>query len=289
MDRRDLIRGACGLAALAVPGWRRGLLAQQETLPFGLTGQPVQGGALRGLAPPGTHQLTLDGKAVPIAGDGTFLIAFDRDAAPKAELAAAAADRLLASSVIAVSPRAWRIEHVPVNLRPPAVPSAEFAQRRAAELAQIRAARAAGHFSDGWRQAMIWPAVGRLSGRFGAQRVYNGTPGAYHSGTDIATGTAGTPFVAPADGVVTLAAEAAFSLEGRLLMLDHGMGLNSAFLHCAELAVRAGEAVRQGQVIGRIGATGRATGPHLHWSMMWRDSRLDAELFVPRMPQPSKG
>ena len=86
--------------------------------------------------------------------------------------------------------------------------------------------------------------------------------------------------VAPADGVVTLAAENSFSLEGRLLMIDHGMGLNSAFLHCANHAVKEGEVVRQGQLIGRIGATGRATGPHLHWSIKWRECRLDPLLFV---------
>ena len=115
---------------------------------------------------------------------------------------------------------------------------------------------------------------------FGSQRIYNGTPGSYHSGTDIATGASGTPFAAPADGVVILAADSPFTLEGNLLMLDHGMGLNSAFLHCSQILVKEGDRVKQGQVIGRIGATGRATGPHLHWSIKWRDSRLDPILFT---------
>ncbi len=96
----------------------------------------------------------------------------------------------------------------------------------------------------------------------------------------MATGASGTPFVAPADGVVTLAAGSSFSLEGRLLMIDHGMGLNSAFLHASKLAVKAGDVVRQGQYIGNIGMTGRATGPHLHWSLKWRDARLDPLLFA---------
>ena len=104
-------------------------------------------------------------------------------------------------------------------------------------------------------------------------------PGAYHSGTDVA-GATGTPFVAPADGVVILVAPSPFSLEGNLLMIDHGMGLNSAFLHSSQVLVKVGEAVKQGQVIGRIGMTGRATGPHLHWSIKWRDARLDPILFT---------
>ncbi|MGD9664537.1 MAG: M23 family metallopeptidase, partial [Novosphingobium sp.] len=125
-----------------------------------------------------------------------------------------------------------------------------------------------------------WPVKGRISGRFGSQRVYRGEPGSYHSGIDITTGTSGTPFVAPADGVVILAAEQPFSLEGHLLMIDHGGGLNSAFLHCSQILVKEGERVKQGQVIGRIGMSGRATGPHLHWSLKWDSARLDPLLLV---------
>ena len=119
----------------------------------------------------------------------------------------------------------------------------------------------------------------RISGRFGSQRIYRGTPGSYHTGVDLAGG-AGTIYVAPADGVVVLAASSPFTLEGNLLMIDHGMGLNSAFLHASKLLVKEGDVVRQGQPLGIIGSTGRATGPHLHWSMKWHDARIDPELLV---------
>ena len=151
---------------------------------------------------------------------------------------------------------------------------------RRPELARIGAARAKDTGASGWRQDFIWPVKGRISGRFGSQRIYRGEPGSYHSGIDIATGGSGTPFVAPADGVVILAAQEPFSLEGYLLMIDHGNGLNSAFLHNSAILVREGEAVKQGQVIGRIGASGRATGPHLHWGLKWNDARLDPLLFT---------
>ena len=151
---------------------------------------------------------------------------------------------------------------------------------RRPELARIEAARARNSASDGWRQSFIWPVEGRISGRFGSQRIYRGEPAAYHSGLDIAPG-AGVPYVAPADGVVVLAAESPFTLEGNLLIIDHGMGLNSAFLHSSRLAVKEGDVVKQGQLLGYVGATGRATGPHLHWSIKWRDSRLDPLLFLP--------
>lgn len=247
---------------------------------FVLAGELTQGGWLKGTVPRGTVALSLGGRTVGFAPDGRFILAFDRDAGPAATLVARLADGRAVTRALAVSPRAWKIERVPVGPRPGSPPSEAYRIRREAELARINAARALVTGSQGWRQAFVWPVKGRLSGLFGSQRIYNGVPGSYHSGTDIATGESGTPFVAPADGVVILAAQSPFTLEGNLLMLDHGMGLSSAFLHCSAIMVREGDTVRQGQVIGRIGATGRATGPHLHWSMKWRDARLDPILFT---------
>nr|WP_088310556.1 M23 family metallopeptidase [Novosphingobium sp. B 225] len=254
-------------------------------LDLALTGELTQGGYARGLAPRGINALSFNGKPVPLGPDGRFLIAFDRDAVPAAVLVARLADGRSVTQSLTIAKRGWQLEYIPIGPRPGTAPNEEFARRRAGELARINAARAVDHAADGWRQKFIWPVYGRISGRFGSQRIYNGTPGSYHSGMDIATGASGTPFVAPADGVVILAAESPFSLEGRLLMIDHGMGLNSAFLHCSKLAVKEGDVVRQGQYIGNIGMTGRATGPHLHWSMKWRDSRLDASLFAGPMPR----
>ncbi len=246
---------------------------------FSFTGEPTQGGWLRGAAPAGTVALTLGTAPVPLSVDGSFFIAFDRDAGPAATLVARLADGRDVVRSLAIAPRAWAIEQVNVARRPGG-PTEAFMAIRRPELARIAAARRISSDSEGWRQQFAWPVKGRLSGRFGSQRIYRGEPGAYHSGTDITTGQAGTPFVAPADGVVILAAETPFTLEGHLLMIDHGMGLNSAFLHCSQLLVKEGDRVRQGQVIGRIGMTGRATGPHLHWSIKWRDARLDPVLFT---------
>ena len=171
-------------------------------------------------------------------------------------------------ALIAVAPRAWAIEHVGMA-RPAGGPTPEYQRLREGELARIGAARSQVSPGDGWAQRFIWPARGRISGVFGAQRIYRGgVPAAYHSGVDIAAG-AGAVVVAPADGVVTLAPPPMFSLEGNLVIVNHGMGLSSAFLHLARATVHAGDIVRQGQPIGIVGATGRATGPHLHWSVVW--------------------
>ena len=251
---------------------------------FNYAGELTQGGWLRGTVPGGTVTLALDGAPVDFGADGRFLIAFDRDAGPAAMLIATLGDGRIVTAPLAIAPRAWRIEHIAAGPRPGAIPSEEYVRRRASELERINAARLIVSGSQGWRQDFIWPAKGRISGRFGSQRVYRGQPGSYHSGIDIAPGAnggaGGTPFVAPADGVVILAAASPFTLEGYLLMIDHGNGLNSAFLHCSELAVREGETVRRGQFVGRIGATGRATGPHLHWSLKWHAARVDPILFT---------
>ena len=241
---------------------------------FVLRGVADQGGVMIGQAPGGTQALTFDGAAIPLTVDGDFLIAFDRDAGPNARLVATFPDGRTIERMVAVAPGSWRLEHVNAPYRGSASSDADFERRRPAELAQIAAARNRQVESDGWKQRFRWPVTGRLSGFFGSQRIYQGKPGAYHSGTDIAV-SAGTPFVAPADGVVVLAADAPFTLEGYLLIVDHGMGLTSAFLHCQRLDVRLGDRVLQGQALGTVGRTGRATGPHMHWGLKWRDARLD--------------
>ncbi len=246
---------------------------------FILYGEQTQGGWISGIAPLNTRSLSFDGQQIDVDSTGRFFAAFDRDAGRSATLVAWLTDGRSVTRSLTISPRAWNIERIPLGPRPGTAPNEAYLRRRAGELAQINAARQIHSDSQGWRQNFIWPARGRISGRFGAQRIYPAGPAAYHSGTDVA-GPTGTPYMAPADGVVILAASSPFSLEGNLLMIDHGMGLNSAFLHSSALLVRVGDRVRQGQVIGRIGMTGRATGPHLHWSIKWRGSRLDPMLFA---------
>lgn len=248
---------------------------------FSLEGIAEQGGILMGEADARTTALSLDGKPVDLAPDGVFLVGFDRDA-PTSALLVEEGEGWRAEHSIVVAPRAWRIERVDAPYRAGKT-DAEFARLRPAEVAQIAAARRVRTDADGWRQAFRWPATGRQSGWFGSQRVYQGKPGSYHSGADIAVPT-GTPVLAPADGVVILAADRPFTLEGNLLMIDHGAGLSSAFLHLSRIDVRPGDRVRRGQPVALSGATGRATGPHLHWGLQWRGAKLDPLLLAGPVP-----
>ena len=194
---------------------------------FALEGNVQQGGVLRGIAPSGAQGLSLNGEPVALADDGAFIVAFGRDFSGPATLSATLADGRTVAEQLRVAPTEWRISHVNASPRG-GVSSEAFRRRRAPELERIVAAREIRSQTEGWRQDFIWPVTGRISGVFGSQRIYRGTPGSYHSGVDVARPT-GTPVVAPADGVVVLAADAPFTLEGNLLMIDHGMGLNSAF------------------------------------------------------------
>lgn len=249
---------------------------------FRIDGEAEQGSVLTGLAP-GAVAVRLGKDETPVAPDGRFIIGLDRDAPASLTLQARYPDGRTIDRPLAVAPRNWRLEHVSVARRP-SIPSAEFERLRAPEIAQINAARAENAVSDGWRQRFLWPARGRISGVFGSQRIYRGEPGAYHSGVDVAGG-AGAPVSAPADGVVVLAAaDKPFTLEGHLLIIDHGMGLNSAFLHLSRIDVKEGERVRQGQRVGAIGKSGRTTGPHLHWAVKWRSARVDPVSLTGPMP-----
>lgn len=251
------------LSALAVP-----FLTGAMPSDFSLEGAGVQGGLVRGIAPAGTVSLTLDGAPVTLASDGRFLVAFGRDAPALATLVALSSAGARTTLPLRVDPVSWPLRNLRTLPRgTPRTPRAIAA--RASEVARIDAARARLQPVEGWRQRFRWPVTGRISGVFGSQTIYAGEPGSYHSGVDIARPT-GTPVMAPADGVVILASPPQFSVEGNLLIVDHGLGLSSAFLHLSRIDVPVGARVRQGQMLGAIGTTGRSTGPHLHWGLVWR-------------------
>ena len=240
-------------------------------------GQPEQGGLLRGRISPAGGTLSMGSEAVRTAPDGQFILGIDRDATGQIALKLEPNDgRAPVQQQISVLPRQWNIQNINAPTRGAARTNAEFERRRPAEIAQMVEARRTVVTSDGWRQQFIWPVRGRISGVFGSQRIYQGTPGSYHNGVDVAVPT-GTPYVAPADGVVILAATEPFTLEGYILMIDHGMGLSSVFMHSSRLDVKTGDVVRQGQPLGLVGATGRVTGPHMHWAMRWNSIRIDAQ------------
>jgi Membrane proteins related to metalloendopeptidases len=238
-----------------------------------------QGAMVTGKVPPGSR-VEYAGRVLRTTGYGTVVFGVGRDETGPVEVTVVRPDGVRSVERIAVSPRDWPVQRVdgvpPKTVEPPP----EIAARIAREQAQVSAARQRDDDRTDFAQRFIWPVQGRISGRFGHQRVYNGKPGSPHSGMDIAAPN-GTPVKAPAAGVVTFAAPDLY-LTGGTVLLDHGFGISSNFLHLSRIDVKAGDRVEQGQVIGAVGATGRATGPHLHWGMNWFDVRIDPLLVLER-------
>lgn len=245
-----------------------------------LDGELVQGGLVIGDAPPGT-EIRLDGHPVRVSEDGSFILGFGRQAPPKATLTARFPNGDARERRLEIRQRDYDIERID-GLPPSKVTPSEAALeriRREAKLVSEARARddARADFLGGFR----WPALGRISGVYGSQRILNGKPRQPHYGIDIAA-AAGTAVRAPASGVVSLAHPDMY-FSGGTLMLDHGHGLSSTFLHLREISVEEGERVEQGEIVGRVGATGRATGAHLDWRMSLFDKRLDPSLLVEPM------
>lgn len=269
LNRRVLL--AAGLA-FPLPAW-----AAKSRVK--LSGRQVQGGAVIGRTTPNA-QITLDGELVGQAsGKGLFVVGFDRDAP--------------AQAVLAVSKGDWR-EEVRLTIAPgdfdvqriDGLPQDQVTPEDPVLLARIaeEAARKAEGFAsladrEDFRGGFIMPVKAtRVSGRFGGQRILNGVPNRPHYGTDLAAPT-GTKVVAPAGGVIAFA-ESGLHFEGGLILIDHGQGLVSAYLHLSKIMVRRGDTVTRGQKIGEVGQEGRATGPHLCWRLKWRGRNLDPTLLV---------
>ena len=248
-----------------------------------LEGNAIQGGMLLGHTVP-SATVTFADITVPISPDGTFLLGLGRDMPLSNELTITT-DESCAQEV-AVTAREYRLQEITGVPQQTVTPSEEHLERIRAERAKVRNAKAKRLArEDGIRavrDGFVWPVTGRISGVYGSQRIYNGTPGTPHFGVDVARPT-GTPVLAPAAGEVTLAEPDLF-YSGGTVILDHGYGLSSSFLHLSKVSVSVGDQLAPGDLIGAIGATGRATGPHLDWRMSWFHQRIDPQLLVPPMP-----
>ncbi len=247
-----------------------------------LEGDLVQGGVVFGRVAQGAD-VTLDGRRLRTDPEGRFVFGFHRDAPAEAVLSVRLPGGTLEERRLAVESREYRIQRIdglPQNM---VTPPESVYERIKADAAKVRKARAVELERSDFAEGFIWPARGRISGVYGSQRILNGKPKQPHYGIDVAAPT-GSPVWAPAGGVVTLAEDDLYYTGGTII-LDHGHGLSSTFLHLETVTVKVGDELRQGDPLGTIGATGRATGPHLDWRMNWFEARVDPQLLVGPMPK----
>jgi murein DD-endopeptidase MepM/ murein hydrolase activator NlpD len=241
-----------------------------------------QGQLVIGHAPAGTS-VEFVGRKLHVAPDGTFVFGLDRDAPPSATLEVRYADGTKATRKLQVAKRTYHIERVEGLPQKTVTPDPETAARIEREQAAVADARKHDDAREDFLHGFALPVQGaRISGVYGSQRIDNGTPKAPHMGLDLAVAE-GTPIHAPAAGIVTFA-EPDLVLTGGTVLIDHGFGLTSVFLHMSRLDVKVGERIERGQVFGAAGMTGRASGPHVHWGFNWFDVRLDPAL----LPQSSR-
>ena len=243
-----------------------------------LRGKLTQGGLIFGKAAPGT-KVSLDGRVVRVSPDGDFVFGFGRDAPASAVLKIERPGQAAEERSLAIATREYRIQRIdglPRRMVTPPKSVLDRIKRENGEIAKLRAEDSPKvHFLGTW----LRPSPGRVTGVYGSQRILNGKPRRPHFGIDFAAPT-GTPVVAPAGGTIVLAHKDMYYTGGTII-IDHGHGLTSAFLHLSALSVKVGQNVDRGQKIGAIGATGRATGPHLDWRINWFDQRIDPAYLLP--------
>jgi hypothetical protein len=249
-----------------------------------LHGNPIQGGMLWGQTS-ATAEIRFGDRRVPVLPGGQFLLGLGRDMPASVELLVE--DEAPCRQIVVVAARDYRVQRIEGVPQQTVTPSEEHLERIRAEREKVAAAKSRRLPStDGLlavQKGFVWPVTGRISGVYGSQRIYNGTPGTPHYGVDVAR-PEGTPVLAPAAGEITLAEPDLF-YSGGTVILDHGYGFSSSFLHLSEVSVSVGDRLAPGDLIGAIGATGRATGPHLDWRMSWFNQRIDPQLLVPPMPE----
>jgi len=242
-----------------------------------LKGELKQGSLIVGKTLPGSS-VSLNEQMLKVTSGGLFVFGFHRDAPAQQVLTVTGADGKTSRHDLNIIARQYAIQYIEGIPKKIMQPSNKDLQRIRREIAMVRKARTVDSDQLAFSEPFIWPTQGPITGVYGSQRYYNGEPRRPHYGIDIAAAT-GTDVVAPASGIITLIHPDMFYSGGTIIM-DHGFGISSTFIHLSEVLVSEGQPVKQGDVIGKVGQSGRSTGPHLDWRINWFSHRLDPAFLI---------
>ena len=252
--------------------------ANESGLPFPLIkGQLTQGSMLVGKLPDAKEVIFAE-RSLMRDAKGHFVFGVGRDAPQEQHLKWQSADGKWHKVSFTISQREYDIDKIEGVEKKYVSPSPEVSERIRNDAIMVKTARASASTRTDFLAPVYKPASGRISGVYGSQRYFNGTPKRPHYGLDIANKT-GTPIYAPLPGKVAFAHPDLY-YSGGTLIIDHGHGITSTYIHMHKLDVEQGDEVKTGTVIGQIGATGRVTGPHLDWRLNWFDTRLDPQILM---------
>jgi murein DD-endopeptidase MepM/ murein hydrolase activator NlpD len=256
------------------------ILSFRHAVAFEIRGQLQPGGLIHVQLEPGSSA-RLNGNQLSVTRDGLLVFGFGRDASVDQVLEIKKPNGSTKKQKLTLQKRNYKVQKIrglpKIKVIPP------FAQRKriVSERHLIITARNKKTKRRDFLGGFSWPVKGRISGVFGSQRILNGVPRSPHYGLDIAA-PEGTPVLAASSGVISLAHENMF-FTGKTILIDHGLGVSTIYVHLSEISVEVGQRVERGQLVGLVGMTGRATGPHLHWGLSWGQVRLDPQLVVPPM------
>ena len=242
-----------------------------------LRGNYIQGGLIIGKTDKET-KVFLDDMLVPKDSEGYFLFGFHRDHSKRAILKTIDKNKNHSSKELKVEKREYVIQKINNLEENKVTPPKAFYERINSEIKLIKKAKKVLVKKSFYKKGFIMPASGVITGVYGSQRVLNGKPRRPHYGLDIANKT-GTDVIATSDGIIVLA-EKDLYFSGGTIIMSHGQGLTSSYLHLSKILVHVGDKVYQGQKVAEIGSTGRATGPHLDWRMEIRGVRIDPNLLL---------
>lgn len=257
------------------------ILSQTVSAQEQLTKQFFQGALIVGKTAP-ENQVMLNGKAIKVSKAGDYALGFSRDEKNNSELVIIKPDGSQEKQLLKPLKREYNIQKVTGISKKIMNPNKKAISRVSEDNKKIRAARKTDSDLTAFAEGFIAPIEGTITGVYGSQRYYNGVPKTPHYGLDYA-GKTGDPVKAPADGTVLMYVPDMF-YSGGTMIIDHGHGVSSTFLHLSDSYVKVGDNVSKGQLVAAVGASGRATGPHLDWRINWFNMRLDPALVLKLKP-----
>ena len=241
-----------------------------------ISGYPVEGNLIVARTNP-SNKIKINNEFLEIDESGIFVFGFHRDEENPIKLVIINNENEQFKTSIKPIKRVYKIQRIDGLKKSMVTPPEDTISRIKSDRKKVNKARKVKLEMGDFIQGFDWPLKGLITGVYGSQRILNDIPKSPHFGIDISV-PIGTSVKAPASGIVTLTEDLYYS--GYTVILNHGLNINSTFLHLSEINVNLGDRIGRGDLIGHSGDTGRSTGPHLDWRIDWNGKRLDAEMLA---------